>query len=85
VSGARCRDSDRMTVNSYRDLRVWQKAMDLVVTSYEVASSFHKVNCTDWSVRSKERRFQFPPTSRKATVVNILATMFTICRWPTAR
>ena len=29
-----------MTVNSYRDLRVWQKAMDLVVTSYEVAKQF---------------------------------------------
>ncbi len=40
MSGARCRDSDRMTVNSYRDLRVWQKAMDLVVTSYEVAKQF---------------------------------------------
>jgi four helix bundle protein len=29
-----------MTVNSYRDLRVWQKAMDLVVTSYEVSKQF---------------------------------------------
>ena len=29
-----------MTVNSYRDLRVWQKAMDLVVASYEVAKQF---------------------------------------------
>jgi four helix bundle protein len=26
-----------MTVNSYRDLRVWQKAMDLVVASYETS------------------------------------------------
>jgi len=29
-----------MTVTSYRDLRVWQKAMDLVLTSYEVAKQF---------------------------------------------
>ena len=29
-----------MTVSSYRDLRVWQKAMDLVVTSYEVTKQF---------------------------------------------
>jgi len=29
-----------VTVNSYRDLRVWQKAMDLVVASYEVAKQF---------------------------------------------
>ena len=29
-----------MAVNSYSDLRVWQRAMDLVVTSYEVAKQF---------------------------------------------
>jgi hypothetical protein len=29
-----------MTVNSYRDLRVWQKGMDLVLTSYEVTKQF---------------------------------------------
>ncbi|HEU0007149.1 MAG TPA: four helix bundle protein, partial [Terriglobia bacterium] len=29
-----------MTVSSYLDLRVWQKAMDLVVTSYEVTKPF---------------------------------------------
>jgi len=29
-----------MTVSSYRDLRVWQKAMDLVVASYEIAKQF---------------------------------------------
>ena len=29
-----------MPVNSYRDLRVWQKAMDLVLSNYEVAKQF---------------------------------------------
>ena len=29
-----------MTVNSYRDLRVWQKAMDLVVASYQLTKQF---------------------------------------------
>jgi four helix bundle protein len=29
-----------MAVTSYRDLRVWQKGMDLVVTSYEVTKQF---------------------------------------------
>jgi len=29
-----------MPVNSYRDLRVWQKALDLVLTSYKVAKQF---------------------------------------------
>jgi 23S rRNA-intervening sequence protein len=29
-----------MTVNSYRDLRVWQKAMDLVVASYQLTKPF---------------------------------------------
>jgi four helix bundle protein len=27
-------------VNSYRDLKVWQKAMDLVVASYELTNKF---------------------------------------------
>ena len=39
MSGVRCQKVI-MTVNSYRDLRVWQKAMDLVLTSYEVARQF---------------------------------------------
>ena len=29
-----------MTVNSYRDLKVWQKALDLVVSSYHVTKRF---------------------------------------------
>jgi len=29
-----------MTVSSYRDLKVWQKAMDLVVTSYALTKRF---------------------------------------------
>ena len=29
-----------MSVSSYRDLRVWQKAMDLVVASYELTKQF---------------------------------------------
>lgn len=29
-----------MPVNSYRDLRVWQKGMDLVLSNYEVAKQF---------------------------------------------
>jgi four helix bundle protein len=29
-----------MTVSSYRDLRVWQKATDLVVASYELTKQF---------------------------------------------
>jgi four helix bundle protein len=44
VSGVRCEVTDaryaNMTVNSYRDLRVWQKGMDLVVASYEVTKQF---------------------------------------------
>jgi len=40
VSGDRCQEKVNVTVNSYRDLRIWQKAMDLVVASYEVAKQF---------------------------------------------
>jgi len=31
-----------MAIKSYRDLQVWQKAMDLVVESYKVANLFPK-------------------------------------------
>lgn len=40
MSGDRCQEKVNVTVNSYRDLRIWQKAMDLVVASYEVAKQF---------------------------------------------
>ena len=31
-----------MTIKSYRDLEVWQKAMDLVVACYEITKEFPK-------------------------------------------
>jgi four helix bundle protein len=31
---------DRMNIKSYRDLEVWQKAMDLVVVCYEITKEF---------------------------------------------
>ena len=31
-----------MTIKSYRDLEVWQKAMDLVVICYEITKEFPK-------------------------------------------
>ena len=31
-----------MTIKSYRDLEVWQKAMDLVVVCYEITKEFPK-------------------------------------------
>ena len=33
---------ERMTIKSYRDLEVWQKAMDLVVVCYEITKEFPK-------------------------------------------
>ena len=31
-----------MTIRSYRDLKVWQKAIDLVVQSYRLTKAFQK-------------------------------------------
>jgi four helix bundle protein len=42
VSGARSEGKVGMSVKSYRDLLAWQKAMDLVVESYEIASLLPK-------------------------------------------
>ena len=33
-------DRERSTIRSYRDLRVWNEAMDLAATAYEVSSAF---------------------------------------------
>lgn len=33
---------ERMNIKSYRDLEVWQKAMDLVVVCYEITKEFPK-------------------------------------------
>jgi four helix bundle protein len=33
---------DRMKIKNYRDLDVWQRAIDLVVDSYQITKSFPK-------------------------------------------
>jgi hypothetical protein len=38
VPGVRC--EGKVIVSSYRDLKVWQKAMDLVVASYALTKLF---------------------------------------------
>lgn len=35
-------------IKSYRDLLVWQKAMDLVVASYKLAKNCPMMNCMVW-------------------------------------
>ena len=84
MSGVRCRVPG-MTVNSYRDLRVWQKAMELVVASYELTKQFPPSELYAWSARFIELPFRFLRTSQKDTVGNTSATICTICRLPTDR
>jgi len=43
-----------MSLKSYRDLEVWQKAMDLVVSCYQVTKSFPK--CENYGLASQLQR-----------------------------
>ena len=74
-----------MTVSSYRDLRVWQKAMDLVASSYEVAKQFPQSELYGLVSQIQRAAVSIPANIAEGTVVNTSATIFTICRWPTAR
>ena len=43
-----------MTINTYRDLKVWQKAMDLVIICYELTHRFPKIE--QYGLSSQLRR-----------------------------
>ena len=74
-----------MTVNSYRDLRVWQKAMDLVVASYEAAKRLPQSELYGLASQIQRAAVSILANIAEGTVVNTSATIFTICRCPTDR
>jgi four helix bundle protein len=57
ISSKRPQEGERIYVSSYRDLRVWQNAMDLVVSVYEETQSF-----------PKEERYGLTSQMRRASV-----------------
>jgi hypothetical protein len=52
-------------MQSYRDLIVWQKAMNLVISTYQVTQIFLKAKSRDWQVRCNAPQSLFLPRLRK--------------------
>jgi len=62
------RQEINMSIGSYRDLLVWQKAMGLVVECYRITTLLPKNETYAWSTRCNERRFLSPLISLRDTV-----------------
>ena len=56
-----------MSLQSYRDLEVWQLAIELVENVYRLSRQFPRRNATTLSRKSGVQRFLFPRTLPKAT------------------
>jgi four helix bundle protein len=59
-----------MTVNSYRDLKVCQKAMDLVVTSYALTKRFPQTEIYSLTNQIQRALFPYRPISPKDRVAS---------------
>jgi len=73
-----------MSVKSYRDLIVWQKAMDLVVVCYKVTACCQRLKHMTSNSNSSELLFQLLQTSWRVTGVRLWVTIFIISRSQTA-
>jgi hypothetical protein len=65
---------------SYRDLRVWQQAMELVVETYKQTRDFPKTEIYGLTIQMKGRQCLFPLTSRRAKDVRqtVIAPTFSV-------
>ncbi len=55
-----------MTVRNYRDLILWQKAMDLVELVYRITTRFPQDELYGLAAKSEGPQYPFRPTSPKA-------------------
>lgn len=53
-------------VRSYRDLLVWQQAMDVAIASYDLSRAWPKDELYGLTAQPAARRFRFARTSLKA-------------------
>jgi hypothetical protein len=72
-------------VKSYRDLLVWQRAMELVVESYKIASLLPKSEAYGLVSQFSELRFQSPRISPRGMGDSTWAIICVICRSQTDR
>lgn len=61
----------------FKDLIVWQRAMDLVVDTYRVTESFPSVRCMALLIKFVERQYRSRATSQKAKRISAKRSLFT--------
>jgi len=73
-----------VTPKSYRDLDVWQKAMDLVVICYHMTKRFPKSEIYGLASQLNVRPFQYRQILRKVVSANTARNFSTIFQLHTA-
>lgn len=74
-----------MSVQSYRDLQVWQKAMDLVAACYQLTTRLPQTETMAWSPTFNGKLDKFHLTSRMGTDGDRRLSTLRVFRWPTVR
>ena len=73
-----------MSIKSYRDLKVWQKAMDLVVESYRIVNLLPKNEVYSLATQIQRAAVSIPANIAEGTAGNIWETTFIISLVPMA-
>ncbi len=74
-----------MIVKSYRDLKVWKKAMDLVAESYRLTKLLPKTEACGLTTQIQRAAVSIPANIAEGHGRDIWAVIFTIYRLPTVR
>ncbi len=69
-----------MNYTSYRNLDVWQKAMDLVIECYQITKDFPKSEIYGLSSQLRRAAVSIPAISLKDENVNIPRSLFNTFR-----
>jgi len=72
-------------IKSYRDLIVWQKSMDLVVASYEVAKKIPHQEIYGLIAQIQSAAVSIPATSPRGMAESIREIISITSRWLAAR
>ena len=65
-------------VNSYKDLLVWQRSMDLVEAIYRITANLPASEQFGWVAQMRRSAGRYPRMSPKDTAVKRLANIVTI-------
>lgn len=72
-------------MHKYKDLKIWNKAIDLVVDVYQATSNFPKEENTDSLLKSEEAQFQFRPILPKGQEEITIKNLFSFWQYQMVR